>query len=532
MLSALTGSSSRLDTTIRPICFGIDKNVTTAAAASVGPAKFKRYEHVLYIMAQMSRIVYCDSGIAWKVMNQSLGMSNDVVNKVISANDWANVSKRRVSITSQPGDGKGLPMESYALTPVPTGPCFGTYISTKDDTTCMFIVVSAAATPRLLGGNSIFKEGDVIVTFKGSSTVDNFKHDLLSQFTAADLQGLIGSTGIKVQGTGNIVTGSFIKPLVAAWSVLKPALEKHIVADGTRLFLTGHSLGGAYTTLFAFLLAEGKASGTLPVMSKVASMHVISFGSPTVLSDTARNTFNRHLDSGLVTLDRVVSQRVAARSAATQLVVGGIAGPNDVIATIPAGFTHPGFKPLATNVRPEAGGRPYSIDNVRKFYGVDSKTRYRDPATWPFTEDIGLGDAAKKADLNAIVAGITHVEKIPEEVTKLPAELESATVTEDPQAGGGEQKGLYAKATQTHIPNFLSVQGSAYSLGFAHGEYLGMFFMGGFRLAGMKNPAKTSHAMFDLCSDGVKIQYMPAAVGGRRTRARRGRKVRKTMRRR
>ncbi len=37
----------------------------------------------------------------------------------------------------------------------------------------------------------------------------------------------------------------------------------------------------------------------------------------------------------------------AARSAATQLLVGGIAGPNDVIPTIPAGFSHPGFRPLA-----------------------------------------------------------------------------------------------------------------------------------------------------------------------------------------
>jgi hypothetical protein len=188
-------------------------------------------------MAQLSRIVYCDSGISWNVITKSLGMSNDVVNKVISAYDWKYVSKRRVSVTSQAGDGSGLPMESYALTPVPTGTCFGTYISTKDDVTCMFLNVSAAATPRLIGGNSIFAEGDCLISFKGSSTVDNFKHDLLSQFTAADIQSLISATGIKVEGTGNIVTGAFIKPIVAAWKTLLAALEKHA---GGRLFLTGH----------------------------------------------------------------------------------------------------------------------------------------------------------------------------------------------------------------------------------------------------------------------------------------------------
>lgn len=533
MLSLLKGpgaASARLDTTLRPICFGIDKNVTAALAKTVGPAKFKRYEHALYIMAQLSRIVYCDSGIAWNVITKSLGMSNDVVNKVISAYDWKYVSKRRVSVTSQAGDGSGLPMESYALTPVPAGTCFGTYISTKDDVTCMFLNVSAAATPRLIGGNSIFAEGDCLISFKGSSTVDNFKHDLLSQFTAADIQSLIGATGIKVEGTGNIVTGAFIKPIVAAWKTLLAALEKHA---GGRLFLTGHSLGGAYTSLFAFMLAEGKVSGTLPVMAKVTSIHVVSFGAPTILSDVARNTFNRHLDSGLVTLDRVVSQKVAARSAATQLLVGGIGGPNDVIPTIPVGFTHPGWKPLATNISPEAGGRPYSIDNIRKFYGVSSSTRYRDAATWPFTENMNLGDVAQRAALNKVATDITQVATIPEDVTKMPTEFEGVTIQEDPQAGGaGLAKNIYAKSTQTHIPNFVSVQGSVYAYGFAHGEYLGMFFMAGFRLPGMKNPAKTADAFFELCTDGVKIQYKaPPTVGGTRRRQRRFRNRRSMKRR-
>ena len=121
---------------------------------------------------------------------------------------------------------------------------------------------------------------------------------------------------------------------------------------------------------------------------------------------------------------------------------------------------------------------------------------------------------------------------MPDDVVGLPAELADAKVTTNSQAGGfGTQKDIYAKATQTHIPNFISVQGSAHSFGFAHGEYLGMFFMGGFRLAGMKNPAAKSDAYFELCSDGVKIQYTGGLTGGRRRKTRRGRRsARKTRR--
>jgi len=91
---------------------------------------------------------------------------------------------------------------------------------------------------------------------------------------------------------------------------------------------------------------------------------------------------------------------------------------------------------------------------------------------------------------------------------------------------------VYSKATATHIPNFLSVQGSTYAYGFAHAEYLGMFFLGGFRLAGMLNPASVSDAFFDLCADGVKIQYKGVSGGARRMRSRRMRSAKRSTRRR
>ena len=522
-VAATPAAGGQIDSTIRPICFGIDKVVSKTVASSVGPEKFKRYEHVLYVMAQLSRIVYCDSGIMWHVIEKSLGMSNDIVNKVITAYDWKFLSEKRKVILSQPGDGAGRPAESYSLVPSKGGPKYGTYISTSDDVTCLMIAASKVrANP-----NSIFLPSDVIVSFKGSSTMDNFKHDIMSQFTSADIQKLVEPIGVKISGTANTVTGAFVVPLVKAWNALMKGLEAQQV--GGRLFITGHSLGGAYASLFAFILAEGKVTGSLPIMAKITSIHLISFGAPCILGENARNTFNAHLDSGLITLDRVVSQKVAARSAATQLLVGGIVGPNDVIPTIPAGFVHPGYRPLNNplkNFQPEAKGRPYSIDYVRKFYGAPAKTRYREPATWPFPEDIGLGDMKQKTALNAAVTKITAVTGVPEEGEPKAPDVQVKQGDVEPTRGGGltSAKTIYETNTVQRIPNFVSVQGSVYSYGFAHGEYLGMFFMGGFRLAGMKNPAAKTVAFFDLCADGVKIQYttpnnIPKAINALNTLA-------------
>ena len=127
-----------------------------------------------------------------------------------------------------------------------------------------------------------------------------------------------------------------------SWEFLDAGLKKFAP---TRLFVTGHSLGGAYASLYTFILAESQAfSGTI---------HLVTFGSPTVVDDNARNTFNKHLDSGKVTLDRIVST-----------------GPvQDFIPTIPALFSHPGFQPLRTELYPEkTTGRAYNYETVKKVY--------------------------------------------------------------------------------------------------------------------------------------------------------------------
>lgn len=537
----------RIDSTLRPICFNIDKNVSAEKAKQVQSNLFKRYEHALYIMGQFSRLIYCDSGIIWKSIEAGLGRSTDILNTVITTYDYKYLKEKRAQLSSQSTGIQTttkllqnflLPHESYALGPAPkSGQKYATYICTPNNVTCL-VANTSAGQGRLLpkyNKNSIFLESDVIIAFKGSSTLIDFKHDFMSQISGADLQSLIEPvTGIRVANSNNIVAGAFIKPIVKAWSTFIQALKDHVKGPNTRLFITGHSLGGAYCSLLGFIFAEAIAnkSGD-PFLRNISSIHIVSFGSPTIMDETARNTFNRHLDSGLVTLDRVVSQLQSTRSSALQgtligasagMIPGSLAGPQDGIPAIPYGFVHPGFRPLTLNTYPEANGRPYSIDNVRKFYGVNTSSRGREPQTWPFDQEIteingekiqSTYDLDNNPKIQKIVTKITGTDAHTEEVVTLPAPASELVVTEPPAAGGGffnqTQKKIYSNDTQTHIPNYLSVKGHHRAYIFAHAEYLGMFYIGVFRFAGMLNPSPHKSGKigyFEIFPTGVSIKYV------------------------
>jgi hypothetical protein len=519
----LIPKDAKLDTTIRPICFGIDKHVTNTLAKGVGSKKFKRYEHVLYIMAQFSRLVYCDTGIMNKCILAGLGRTSDILNKIISTYDAKYSGERKLGQKSQITSAIKIkrlmkdfmvPPESYSLGGQGSGEKYATYISTSGGLTVL-VSNTKAGKGRLLpesNPNSIFTPNDVILTFKGSSTLKDFKHDIYSQFTGRQLSELVKPLGIKVKEGDNTVSGGFTWPLIKGWTSLMKGLNDYVKGPDTRLFITGHSLGGAYACVFAFILAEAKESnsGDIELLKKIKSIHILSYGAPCVFFSGARNTFNRHLDSGLITFDRVVSQAIANRSGFNTPVNG-----NDIIPNLPVGFVHPGFRPLVTNFRPEANGRPYSMENIRGFYGASLKTRYRDIETWPFdVGEFGFDSWINKerALKVQLLTGLEEVEGTPVVAPDLPV------VEEDPKAvaGGGwspfsEEKSIYSKETQTHIPNLVSIRGHSSAFGFPHAEYLGMGFAGGLRLPGLINPVPhkyPKHAYFDLYANGVSLQYI------------------------
>jgi hypothetical protein len=498
-----------IDTTIRPLCFDIPNNITKETASKVGSTKFKRYEHVLYVCAQLVRIVYYDTGIIWKTIETCFGLSNDIVSNVVNTYNTKYEHLRRIPIESQNGNGSGLPMESFSIKKAAASDKkYGTYISTPGDLTCLFL----SAHKLKENPNSIFKKNDLFIAFKGSSTVSNFKDDFLSQFIFTNLSTAVAPIGIKVPEGKLRVPKSFIQPIIKGWSALEKALEEH-VTDECRIFLCGHSLGGAFCSLFGFLLAEGKVSGTIPILARVKSIHIISYGAPTILGDKARNRFNEHLDSGILTLDRVVSQRFPTHVTSKQIVLGGIMGPNDIVPLIPIGFSHPGFRPLISERHADREGRPFSIDHIRTLYGVETNTRSRDPRTWPFSESIDLWDTKNKEKLDAIINDLTSLHLVEDEPIQEIPELEHISIPHQVnQVGGGiysKDKYIYEVATKYHIPNFVSIKGHRRAYLFAHLEYLGMFFGNTFRTKKLKHPANKLTAYFEICRSGIKINYVP-----------------------
>ena len=336
------------DTTLRPYLFGrgIDTEVVKGPSgamqlkAQVSPDQFKTYEHALGVMAQLSRVVYCDSGILrLTLVSPAFGTPDSkAVNDTITQLDKQYSSQRRTP-SKDPKALQGRPMESYVLTPG-TGDVLARYVSSPDDVTWILVKGSALSTKA-----PFVKPSDCVLVFKGSSTMKNFKHDLYSQFARGEIS------------PGKFVPGSFLQHIKSSLPSVKSALAEF---NPTRLFITGHSLGGAYATLCAYLLL---------LESYSAPLHLVTFGSPTLLSDGARNEFNQFLDSGKITFDRVVSQ---------------FGKYTDTISSIPAGYSHPGFQPLKTEFYPEARtGRAYYIDTIRKVYqqgglfGVGAeKTKY------------------------------------------------------------------------------------------------------------------------------------------------------------
>jgi hypothetical protein len=473
-------NSSFIETTIRRICFDLPIKVNLKQASLIGPEKFKKYEYILYIAAQLSRLVYCDTGIMWYVIEKSLGHSNDIVNKVIEFYDTKFIDKKIIPIESQKGN-SNLPMESYSLVVAKNNdPNYATYISSSNDMTCMILDSNKIKS----NPNSILSPNDLFIIFKGSSSIENFFNFIESQFKSDDLGKLVDKIGVRIQGDNNIVPSSFVNNIVECWSPIIKSLEKHIKGEDSRLFLTGHSLGAGYCTLFGLILAEGKVTNTIPIMKNIKSIHIISFGSPKLFANNSCNLFNKHLDSGFITLDRMVNQIIKSESSIlleTQFAFGlatfglGLLGPNDLTPSFPFGFSHAGYK---------SDEKLYSIDNIRKTYGINTTSnKYRQINTWPFEENINFDDLEYRDELNKTINKLLNIDSN--------------------QLSGGVLSDYY-------MPNYISRNGSMYAYIYAHAEYLGMYYFTVLRVPFLhKNPAyKDKIAYFNLCDSGVKINYI------------------------
>jgi len=413
------------DFSLLPVCFGKAYN----QLLGVNLDSVKKFEHILYIGAEASRLAYCDVGIMKYAMFKAFGLSPDILNKVITHYDWKYLGKRR-NITT-----RGInftPPASYELEQCAdftneNKPISARYISSPTDTTCVII------NPSVLkpNSNSIITESDCIIVFKGSSSIRNWEKNLRSVFSG-DLSNEIRSI-IPDCPSGIKVATSFVTPIVEIFNEILKAI-KEVSPNAKRLFVFGHSKGGAEAELAGTMLSLCMKT-LLPLVEQV---HVVSYGSPRIVDLSSKDTFNQNFlikNQGNFTLTRIES-------------VGSLVGDN--VTDMPPTMVHPGW-----------GNKTNTLDEIRqKFGGVSITDNKRNPATWPFNEDLTLWDIANKFKLDTAVTTVLGERPI-----------------EDKK--GGERS------------TYLRVRGSRWAPN-PHMEYFGMFFAGSQRLAGMGNPAMTT----------------------------------------
>ena len=339
------------DTSLRSVVFGKKDFAMTPYSGQqvtvvdqVDVFQWDAYLCVLLKMAQLARLCYCDAGIIRAALispefASTSPLTNKPVNDLITRLD-AQYKKDRYTASTAPGSIEGRPPQSYigvyGSSGTDTVP-FARYISSPSDVTFMFVKGSKLRC-------SFFKPDDVVLVFKGSSTIKNYKHDLYAQAKGyTELSAAFPEIPANPNRI-NAMPRGFVAPLQKNFHHIKQGIAEF---KPRRLFITGQSLGGAYATICAFVLSQMKPAG-------VESIHLVSFGSPTVFGDGARNTFNEALDSGYMTLDRGVSH------------FGKYLDP---ISHVPIGFSHPGFQPLKTELYPELKtGRAYHLSTLGKVF--------------------------------------------------------------------------------------------------------------------------------------------------------------------
>jgi hypothetical protein len=118
------------------------------------------------------------------------------------------------------------------------------------------------------------------------------------------------------------------------------------------IFITGHSLGGAFCELMGLGLAQLKKKG-----KALPDLHIVSFGAPKLFTDYARNVFNKLLLDGHMTFDRVASR---PRFPDITMLA------SDPVPYIPPTLDHPGFMILKPEIMTQSRtGRTKHMREVR-----------------------------------------------------------------------------------------------------------------------------------------------------------------------
>jgi len=211
---------------------------------------------------------------------------------------------------------------------------------------------------------NILGEKCLIVSFRGTETLKNLMKDLdIRRHPIASILGkeLFSDVLEDAEKLGNqrvhpfsahrgFITGiQNVYPKII--DKMKSLLNEY--SNIKRIFLTGHSLGGAYANILGLALAQMKKKDTM----KLPDIHLITIGAPKTFTKFARSVFNKLLLDKHLTLDRVTNR-------------GRFPDPTlltyDVIPLLPFYMKHPGFSTLSHEIKTQTTtGRTIHISELR-----------------------------------------------------------------------------------------------------------------------------------------------------------------------
>ena len=236
------------------------------------------------------------------------------------------------------------------------------YDSKEDN--CLSINVFDYTQP---GSSAIFPgEKIMVVSFRGTLSVQaTFKDlnmtasSLFNIYKGADATPEFANELREMEGKPKQITApfgahtGFVNGLIDLYpkiiANIRSLLSEH--KNVSRIFVTGHSLGAAYSHLFGLglgnLLKRKKESQALAHnpfndLTTLPSVHVISFGAPKTFTDYSRNVFNKLLTEGHLTLDRITVR--------PRHLIDPLFTFSDPIPFIPNHLDHPGFMILKTEM--------------------------------------------------------------------------------------------------------------------------------------------------------------------------------------
>jgi hypothetical protein len=212
--------------------------------------------------------------------------------------------------------------------------------------------------------NSKFNSQPTIyVAFKGASSISEFLEGglklLIKDISLSEL-GIIGTNSNSKAGRTYV---EFLKdnttenvPLIqAVFDKVQILLKKY---NDSKIIITGHSIGSAFSVLFAFYYMKLPNKPTNPV-------HLITFGETTVMNAFARNEFNQLLNSSkegpIFTYDRIESTTKK----------GGVGVWRNMFTKLPADLNHAGYSILQDETFPfKTTGRTNEISELRALCGM------------------------------------------------------------------------------------------------------------------------------------------------------------------